>query len=219
MASQPSAMVPPPYAPTYFAPGPKYDGPAPPPPGKADEYYGSQVTAELPYRPQGAPDSSYQPPPGPGVTEPMYHPQQQPLPSGYAPSYAPPSHIQVLGPSLVVNQLGSATVQPLPLATAAKPNLGEVKTATEFALREYMSLQRRRYRTDEPGADERLRIQAATVLGDLRALRHEVSDVVRSAESHRWRRFIIGSALYVFTFLRPWLPILARTMLTQLANE
>jgi len=84
---------------------------------------------------------------------------------------------------------------PLPLATATKPNLKDTKVATEFALREYMNLQRSRFRKGEVGIEERLRIQASTVLGDLRSLRQEVGDMVKAAEKHRWRRFIIGGAM------------------------
>ena len=84
---------------------------------------------------------------------------------------------------------------PLPLATATKPRLKDTKAATEFALREYMSLQRSRYRKGEAGIEERLRIQASTVLGDLRVLRQDVGNMVKAAESHRWRRFIIGGAM------------------------
>ncbi|KAK0719433.1 hypothetical protein B0H67DRAFT_486896 [Lasiosphaeris hirsuta] len=101
-------------------------------------------------------------------------------------------------PPLTTNHYPGPSTTPLPLATATKPKLKDTKTATEFALREYMNLQRSRYRKGEVGIEERLRIQASTVLGDLRVLREEVGGLVKSAESHRWRRFIVGGAIATF---------------------
>jgi hypothetical protein len=84
---------------------------------------------------------------------------------------------------------------PLALASPTKSDLRNLKSSSEFSLREYMSLQHRRYATDEPGFEERLRLQAATALADLRALRKQVSTLVRAAESHRWRRWLVGGIM------------------------
>ncbi|KAK0620452.1 hypothetical protein B0T14DRAFT_409099, partial [Immersiella caudata] len=161
------------------------------PPGINDPKYG-------PPHP-GVNDSSYRPPPS-GVNDPSYRPAPQtsgltyngpPPPASQAPSFPPP-------PLAVVEQMPGPSMTPLPLATTIKPTLKDTKAATAFALREYMNLQRARYRKEEVGIEERLRIQASTVLGDLRSLRQEVGDMVKSAEKHRWRRFIIGGAIATF---------------------
>ncbi len=70
-----------------------------------------------------------------------------------------------------------------------------VKSAAEFSLREYMTMQRRRYRADEVGIEERLHSQANTVMRDLDDVRAHVDAVVRAAESHRWRRWIVGGVV------------------------
>ncbi|KAK1831855.1 hypothetical protein QBC39DRAFT_350317 [Podospora conica] len=75
-----------------------------------------------------------------------------------------------------------------------------------------MNMQRVRRLKAEPGMDERLRIQAATALGDLRTLRQEVGEMVRAAEKHRWRRFIVGGVIASFI---PLVRILFRRPRTQ----
>jgi hypothetical protein len=76
-----------------------------------------------------------------------------------------------------------------------KQGIKNSKATAEFALREYISLQRRRYLTDEVRIEERLRVQAAHVLDDLRSLRRDVADIVKAAETHRWRRWFAGGIL------------------------
>lgn len=184
MASQ--APVVPPYAPIQPNSQP-YDAGKPP----KDTY----KTQPEQYRPPV--DTSFPPPPG---ATPSYPSQSSgltftgpPPPASQAPSYAAPLMTeQMPGPAI------GPSLTPLPLATATKPSLKDTKLATEHSLREYMTMQRNRYRKDTLGMEERLRIQASTVLGDLRTLRQEVGDMVKSAESHRWRRFIIGGALATF---------------------
>ncbi|KAK3361141.1 hypothetical protein B0T24DRAFT_539411 [Lasiosphaeria ovina] len=135
--------------------------------------------------------SSYRPPLQPsGLT---YPPPAQP---NSVPSFAPPPNVNgqpMAAPPLVVTD----PMTPLPLATN-RPGLQDARTSTALALREYMNLQRARLRKDEVGIGERLRIQASTVLGDLQTLRQEVADLVTEAESHRWRRFMIGGAIASF---------------------
>jgi hypothetical protein len=101
-----------------------------------------------------------------------------PLPVGPVPApYLPP-------------QSGDPTFTSLPLA---KQDIRDRRSSVEFGLYEYLSLQKRRYRTDEVGIDGRLLVQAAHVLSDLHALRNDVTAMVKTAESHRWRRWITGS--------------------------
>lgn len=169
MSSQPPVVVPP-YAPIQPTSAPPYDAHGKP--------------TDPSYRPPVDPNYSYPPPPpqSSGLT----YPNGPPPPPASSVSYAPP---------LVVEHPPAPSLTPLPLATATKPSLKHVQLSTESALREYMTMQRNRHRKAEVGMDERLRIQASAVLGDLRTLRHEVGDMVKSAESHRWRRFIIGGAM------------------------
>jgi hypothetical protein len=173
--------------------------------------YAAPPTASS-FGPSG-PTASYGPPP----TGDSY---AQPGPSGLA-SYAPPPAAVVSpgGPPLPVGPVGSGpnvsfatqnyndngrapsvsfasqkfedtALTPSP---PSKQGIKESKSTAEFALREYMSLQRLRYRTEEVGIDERLRVQAAHVLDDLRSLRRDVADMVKAAEAHRWRRWFTGS--------------------------
>ncbi|KAK0643910.1 hypothetical protein B0T16DRAFT_416845 [Cercophora newfieldiana] len=179
---------------------PPVDPSYPPPPGVNGSTYQPPLGINDPKygpAPPGASDSQYRPTQGANAS---YQPVPQtsgltyngpPPPASQAPSYPPP-------PMTVLEQMPGPSMTPLPLATAIKPTLKDTKVATEFSLREYMNLQRSRYRKEEVGIEERLRIQASTVLGDLRSLRQEVGDMVKSAEKHRWRRFIIGGALATF---------------------
>ncbi|KAI8631898.1 hypothetical protein F5Y19DRAFT_378621 [Xylariaceae sp. FL1651] len=84
---------------------------------------------------------------------------------------------------------------------AAPPFTGtdirSVKTACEFSLREYVTLLRRRRQQDGGPAgdgddDDRLRAQAGIVVGDLKALRSEVSALLKTAEAGRWRSWLLG---------------------------
>ncbi|ROW04563.1 hypothetical protein VMCG_04944 [Cytospora schulzeri] len=74
-------------------------------------------------------------------------------------------------------------------------NIKAARSSVEYGLGQLRSLQHRRYRPDEVGVEERLRIQAASVLGDLRVLRGEVSDLIRAAERHRWRKWLLGGVI------------------------
>lgn len=71
-------------------------------------------------------------------------------------------------------------------------NIKAARAGAEHGLGRLRDLQQRRCRSAEVGAEERLRIQAASVLGDLRALGGEVADVVEAAERHRWRKWLLG---------------------------
>ena len=96
-------------------------------------------------------------------------------------------------PQLSAEQMpGPASSLPLATATEGRQDLKAIKSTAEFALREYMSLQRSRYRVDVEG---QLHAQAATVLTDLRRLRRELEAFAKAAESHRWRRWVVGGAM------------------------
>lgn len=118
---------------------------------------------------------SFAPPPAAAVP-----PGAAPLPVGPVPAPYPPP--QTSGPAFT----------PLPLA---KQDVRDRRSSVESGLNEYLSLQRRRYGTDEVGIDERLRVQASHVLSGLQALRNDVIAIGKAAESHRWRRWITGTVL------------------------
>lgn len=115
----------------------------------------------------------YQPAPTPSYTGP-------PAPSGPVPG--PPS---------------SAPMPPdprldRPVATPfAGTDIRSIKTACEFSLGEYLTLQKR-LRYDDPTSQRRLREQQGIVMSDLQVLRAEVSDLVKEAEAHRWRKWLLG---------------------------
>lgn len=74
-------------------------------------------------------------------------------------------------------------------------NIKAARTSVEYGLAQLRSLQQRRYRPGEVGGEERLRIQAASVLGDLKSLRGELADMIRAAERHRWRKWLLGGVM------------------------
>ncbi|KAK5658291.1 hypothetical protein OQA88_2266 [Cercophora sp. LCS_1] len=187
MSTQPPAAVPP-YAPIQSTSAPPYDAHGKP----SDASYRPPVDPG--YRPPV--DPSYPPPPG--ATNAAYRPAPQTSGLTYPNGPPPPASTVSYAPPLVVEHPPGPSLTPLPLATVTKPSLKNVKLSTESALREYMTMQRNRHRKAEVGIEERLRIQASAVLGDLRTLRQEVGGMVKSAESHRWRRFIIGGAIATF---------------------
>jgi hypothetical protein len=96
---------------------------------------------------------------------------------------------QILGPSYTPN---ATMIHP---AATTEVDLKGLRSSAELGLREYVSLQRRQYTADEVGMDQRLRLQAETVREDLRMLRRNVSDMIRAAEAHRWRRWLLGGLM------------------------
>ncbi|KAI0889497.1 uncharacterized protein GGS22DRAFT_182842 [Annulohypoxylon maeteangense] len=70
-------------------------------------------------------------------------------------------------------------------------DIRSIKTACEYSMGEYLALQKRR-RYDDPASGDRLLTQQGIVMSDLQALRSEVADLAKTAESHRWRRWILS---------------------------
>ena len=119
---------------------------------------------------------------------------QQPYPNPTTSSYPPPPTSIGPGPSsfsVLPEQIPGPALTQSP-QQIAKRDLKATRSGAEFALREYLSLQRRRYRTDEPRIEDRIRLQAAAAVGELRTLRKEISAVVKAAENHRWRKWLLG---------------------------
>ncbi|KAI0012436.1 hypothetical protein F4779DRAFT_65710 [Xylariaceae sp. FL0662B] len=79
----------------------------------------------------------------------------------------------------------------------AGTDIRSIKTACEYSLQEYITLQKRR-RYDDPASEDRLRTQHRIVASDLRILRKEVSAFVKASEAHRWRRWLLGGIVASF---------------------
>ncbi|KAI1775782.1 hypothetical protein F4818DRAFT_387803 [Hypoxylon cercidicola] len=85
-----------------------------------------------------------------------------------------------------------------PVATPfAGTDIRSIKTACEFSLGEYLTLQKR-LRYDDPASERRLRAQQGIVMSDLQVLRGEVSDMMKEAEAHRWRKWLLGGVVAAF---------------------
>lgn len=152
--------------------------------------YGAPLPQQLPpYIPGPPPPATMNPQAPNGI--PLYPPPPNTQPqAGYQ---KPPSVEQMAGPA-AATALSTAPVMPLSV-THKDLGIKYTLSSTESSLREYMLMLRRRHSKDAVGIEERLRNQAATVLGDLHNLRQEVADLVKNAESHRWRRFLVGGAM------------------------
>ncbi|KAI1403621.1 hypothetical protein F4819DRAFT_484477 [Hypoxylon fuscum] len=114
----------------------------------------------------------------------------------YQPSYSAP-------PSAPASAPATAPIPPesrleRPIATPfAGTDIRSIRTACEFSLSEYVTLQKR-LRYDDPASEHRLRAQQGIVMSDLQVLRGEVSDLVKEAEAHRWRKWILGGLVASF---------------------
>lgn len=71
-------------------------------------------------------------------------------------------------------------------------NIKTARLSVEHGLKELISLQQRRPQLGGVAFLDQFRLQSANVLGDLNALRGEVSDIVGAAERHRWRKWLLG---------------------------
>lgn len=74
-------------------------------------------------------------------------------------------------------------------------DIRSAKAAVEVGLGGLMRLQLERLENNKADVAERLRSETVNVLGDLKALRDEVSDIARAAESHRWRKWLVGGVV------------------------
>ncbi|KAI0101474.1 hypothetical protein GGR51DRAFT_330035 [Nemania sp. FL0031] len=78
--------------------------------------------------------------------------------------------------------------QPVVASPFVGTDIRTMKSACEISLREYASLQKQ---GNGPG-HERLRAQGSLAVSDLRALRSEVTVVLKRAEANRWRKWLLG---------------------------
>lgn len=120
---------------------------------------------------------------------------QQPLYADPAAGYPPAPSVGGIGPAqtttMLPEQIAGPALTQSPQQMASR-DLKATRSGAEFALREYLTLQRRRYRTDEPGVEERIHRQAITAIGELRTLRKEIAVVAKAAENHRWRKWLLS---------------------------
>ncbi|KAK2614605.1 hypothetical protein N8I77_001414 [Diaporthe amygdali] len=71
-------------------------------------------------------------------------------------------------------------------------NIKTARSSVEYGLKELINLQQRRSQIDGIAFLDQFRLQSANVLGDLNALRGELSDIIQAAERHRWRKWLLG---------------------------
>lgn len=113
--------------------------------------------------------------------------------------FSPPPMAEIPPAPMTASPAGPTIRQmsnlPVGSSSFAVGDIRAAKTGLEFGLREYMKLQEQRYRTGDVAIDDQLRAQAANLVSNIRFLRNEVSAIVSSAESHRWRRLISGVAV------------------------
>ncbi|TDZ49720.1 hypothetical protein CTRI78_v007896 [Colletotrichum trifolii] len=169
--------------PPYSHPSDQYQQPAKP----------SDPSAAYPGQPNYGP-----PPPGPISTVPVQPPVEKM--SGPA-AYPTPQSQPFQQATLAEVPRPSAALNPLAPTTTASQDLKSLKTTTRFALREYLSLQRRRGRLEGGTSlelEDQIRNQGRIVLGDLKILRKEVGVVIKDGENHRWRNWLIGGAVATF---------------------
>ncbi|KAI1413858.1 hypothetical protein F5Y13DRAFT_24314 [Hypoxylon sp. FL1857] len=121
--------------------------------------------------------------------------EYQPAPT---PSYSAPASASAPAPAHVSAPMPPEPRLERPVSTPfAGTDIRSIRTACEFSLAEYLTLQKR-HRYDDPASEHRLRTQRGIVMSDLQALRGEVSDLVKSTESHRWRRWLLGGLVASF---------------------
>ncbi|KAL8298002.1 hypothetical protein RB597_007034 [Gaeumannomyces tritici] len=169
-------------------PLPLHGGPPPPASGNGGPLTHFQ---QQPNGSSGGHPQHQQQPNGNGGGHPQYQQQYQQPPKFDPPPLAP------MSPSPMTQQ-GSLTQSPGPMVaatTATTHGLRGARLTTESALREYMALQRRRnHAAGSDGVDigARIKLQSGVLVGELYQLRRRVADLVKAAEQHRWRRWLIG---------------------------
>ncbi|KAF4966863.1 hypothetical protein FZEAL_10602 [Fusarium zealandicum] len=170
----------------------------------ASQSYNPQTYGPQDYGSQNYPsqnyDQAYNPQDYPPVSGPQTGAQAQAGPSNNLPVRP------VSGPYLPDHAGAMATMSNAQMAPTMAPttlqDLQALKTNCQFGLREFLSLQRQRRSGDSPMSaydlDTRIRTQSTVILSDLRTLQSEVRGIGKEAESHRWRRWIIGGAIATF---------------------
>lgn len=133
----------------------------------------------------------YEQPPGTDTSAPTNlpgFPPPRPSMSGALPDTWQPTKVADAGPP------GQSFSRPVRVYSPKEipANIKTARSSVEYGLKEMISLQQRRGQIDGIGFLEQFRSQSANVLGDLNALRGEISDIINAAERHRWRKWILG---------------------------
>ncbi|KAI8197658.1 hypothetical protein KHU50_009386 [Colletotrichum sp. SAR 10_65] len=197
----------------YNGPGAFPTGGAPP----ADKYLQSQPEYAQPTRPEDYPRPSREEDP-PRKSDQYSIRQSQPAPPyityGHPPpipkvAVQPPVVEKMAGPAAYYpappSQAGTMAEQPRPAAalqpiTTTTQDIRSLKTSTQFAMREYLSLMRKR-RPDGSSTmelEDQIRAQGRILVGDLKTLRKEVGVLIKEGENQRWRNWLIGGAVATF---------------------
>ncbi|KAI8295789.1 hypothetical protein K4K56_010508 [Colletotrichum sp. SAR 10_98] len=197
----------------YNGPGAFPTGGAPP----ADKYLQSQPEYAQPTRPEDYPRPSREEDP-PRKSDQYSIRQSQPAPPYITYGHPPPIPKVAVQPPVVEKMAGPAAYYPAPPsqagtmaelprpAAALQPittttqDIRSLKTSTQFAMREYLSLMRKR-RPDGSSTmelEDQIRAQGRILVGDLKMLRKEVGVLIKEGENHRWRNWLIGGAVATF---------------------
>ncbi|KAI8211811.1 hypothetical protein K4K54_004508 [Colletotrichum sp. SAR 10_86] len=197
----------------YNGPGAFPTGGAPP----ADKYLQSQPEYAQPTRPEDYPRPSREEDP-PRKSDQYSIRQSQPAPPYITYGHPPPIPKVAVQPPVVEKMAGPAAYYPAPPsqagtmaelprpAAALQPittttqDIRSLKTSTQFAMREYLSLMRKR-RPDGSSTmelEDQIRAQGRILVGDLKTLRKEVGVLIKEGENHRWRNWLIGGAVATF---------------------
>lgn len=83
------------------------------------------------------------------------------------------------------------------MAPPAAVDVRNVRASTQFHLREFLSVRAQLQQGGSFELESRLRNQAGILIGDLSNLQAEVRALAKAAENQRWRRFLVGGAMYV----------------------
>lgn len=165
-----------PAQPDYPRPSDQYGRPGAQPTDPSTQYPGTSTYGPPP--PVPVPGISVQPP-----VEQMAGPAAYPTPHSQQASVAE------------APRPGAAALNPLATTTQ---DLKSLKTSTQFALREYVTLQRKRNGLGGATSlelEDQIRNQGRMLLVDLKNLRKQVGIVIRDGENHRWRNWLIGGAV------------------------
>lgn len=112
----------------------------------------------------------------------------------------PGSYMDVPRPSNGYGQRPSNSYGQMTSTVSAPTDVKQLKSQCQFNLREYQTLLRKRQRPDSASTtamdlESRLRSQQVLLLSNLKMLRDEVKTMVKDAENHRWRKWLLGGAV------------------------
>ncbi|KAJ4158714.1 uncharacterized protein LMH87_009228 [Akanthomyces muscarius] len=120
----------------------------------------------------------------PGSVADFARPASQPMPAQQ--TFAPPP-------------TGPAGTTPAPhMQEHEALDIRTLRQSCQYNLREYLAVQQEYMRYGGNVANSRLRHQTGMVLGDLMTLQMEVRELARTAQNHRWRKWLMGGIFASF---------------------